>query len=96
MSSCAEENSFTMVKVDAFTLYVAFNTVPHCNDSTLYEHGIAKFELPDILVTDNGRELINKEKSTPCPLCNIKFKPRTSLAPWTNGIAEDMNRFLQE
>ena len=26
---------------------------------------------------------------------NIKHKPRTSHAPWTNGLVEGMNRSLQ-
>ena len=29
-------------------------------------------------------------------LYNIKHKPRTSHAPWTNGLVEGMNRSLQE
>ena len=71
-----------MVIVDAFTHYVALNPVPHCNAyyayTTLYEHWIAKFGLPEILVTDNGTEFINNEIITLCHLYNIKHKPRTS------------------
>ena len=89
-----------MVIVDAFTHYVALNPVPHCNAyyayTTLYEHWIAKFGLPEILVTDNGTEFINNEIITLCHLYNIKQKPRTSHAPWTNGLVEGMNRSLQE
>ena len=85
-----------MVIVDAFTHYVALNPVPHCNAyyayTTLYEHWIAKFGLPEILVTDNGTEFINNEIITLCHLYNIKHKPRTSHAPWTNGLVEGMNR----
>ena len=88
-----------MVIVDAFTHYVALNPVPHCNAyfayTTLYEHWIAKFGLPEILVTDNGREFINKEIITLCHLYNIKHKPRTSHAPCTNGLVEGMNRSLR-
>ena len=87
-----------MVIVDAFTHYVALNPVPHCNAyyayTTLYEHWIAKFGLPEILVTDNGTEFINNEIITLCHLYNIKHKPRTSHAPWTNGLFECMNRSL--
>ena len=47
---------------DAFTYYVALNPVPHCNAyyayTTLYEHWIAKFGLPEILVTDIVTEFI--------------------------------------
>ena len=89
-----------MVIVDAFTHYEALNPVPHCNAyyeyTTLHEHWIAKFGLPEILVTDKGTEFINNEIITLCHLYNIKHKPRTSHAPWTNGIVEGMNRLLQE
>ena len=86
--------------VDAFTHYVALNPVPHChayyNYTTLYKHWIAKFGLSEILVTDNGTELINNEIIALCHLYTIKHKPRTSHAPWTNGLVEGMNRSLQE
>ena len=86
--------------VDAFTHYVALNPVPHCNAdyeyTTLYEHWIAKFGLPKIVFTDKGTEFISNEIITLCHLYNIKHKPRTSHAPWTNGLVEGMNRSLQE
>ena len=89
-----------MVIVDAFTHYVALNPVPHCNAyyayTTLYEHRIAKFGLPEILFTDNGTEFIDNEIITLCLLYNIKHEPRTSHASWTNGLVEYMNRSLQE
>ena len=68
-----------MVIVDAFTHYVELNPVPHCNAcyayKTLYKHSIAKFGLPEILVTDNGSEIINNEIITLCRLYKIKHKP---------------------
>ena len=89
-----------MVIVDAFTHFVAFNPVTHCNAyyayKTLYEHWIAKFELTEILVTDNGTEFIINEIITLCHLYNIKHKLRTSHASWTNGLVEGVNRSLQE
>ena len=89
-----------MVIVDAFTHYVALNPVPHCIAhyayTTLYEHWIAKFGLLEILVTDNGTEFIKNEIITLCHLYNIKHKPRTSQAPWTNRLVESMNRSLQK
>ena len=100
ISPSSEENSYIMVIVDAFTHYVALNPVPHCNAyyayTTLYEHWIAKFGLPEILVTDNGTEFINNEIITLCHLYNNKHKLRTSHAPWTNGLVEGTNRSLQE
>ena len=89
-----------MVIVDAFTDYVALDPVPHCNAyyafTTLYEHWIAKFGLLETLVTDNGTEFINNEIITLCHLHNVKHKPSTSQAPWTNGLVESLNRSLQE
>ena len=57
-----------MVIVDEFTHYVTLNPVPHCNAYDVYttllcEHWIAKFGLPEILVTDNGTEFISIKKS---------------------------------
>ena len=89
-----------MVIVDAFTHYVALNPVPHCNAyyayTTLYDHWIAKFGLPEKLITDNGTKFINNEVIAICHLYHIKHKPRTSHAPWTNGLVEGKNRSLQE
>ena len=100
ISPSSEGNSYIMVIVDAFTHYVALNQVPHCNAyyayTTLYEHWIAKFGLPEVLVTDNGTEFINNEIITLCHLYNIKHKPRTSHAPWKNGLVDGMSRSLQE
>ena len=89
-----------MVIVGVFTHYVALKPVPHCKAyyayTTLYEHWKAKFGLSEVLVTDNGTEFINNEIITLCHLYNIKHNPRTSRAPWTNGLVKGMNRSLQE
>ena len=80
ISPSSEGNSYTIVKVDAFTHYVALSPVAPCNDyyayTTFYEHWIAKLGLLEILATDNGTEFINNEKITPCHLDNLKQKPR--------------------
>ena len=100
ISPSSEGNSYIMVIVDAFKHYVALNPVPHCIAyyayTTLYDHWIAKFGLPEKLVTDKGTDFIYIEIITLCHLYNIKHKPRTSHAPWTNGLVEGMNRSLQE
>ena len=76
-----------MVIVDAFTHYVAFNPVPHCN---------AYYAYTTLYDTDNNTEFINYEIITLCHLYNIKHKPRTSHAPWSKGLIEGMKRSLQE
>ena len=76
ISPSSEGNSYIMVFVDVFTHYVALNPVPHSKVyygyTTLYEHWIAKFRLPEIIVTSNGTEFINNEIITLCHLYNIK------------------------
>ena len=100
ISPSSEGNSYIMVIVDAFTHYVAPNPVPYYTAyytcTKFYEHWIAKFGSPVILVTDIGTEFTNNEIITLCHLYNIKHKPRTSHASWTNGLVEGMNRSLQE
>ena len=70
ISPSSKGNSYIMVIVDAFIHYVALNPLPHCHAyyayTILYEHWIAKFGLPEILVTDNGTEFINNEIITLC------------------------------
>ena len=100
ISRSSEGNSYIMIKVDAFTHYIALDPVPYCNAyvayTTLYEQSIAKIGLPEILVTNNGTELIHNKIITLCHLYNIKHKTRTSHAPWTNRLIEGMNSSLQE
>ena len=70
--------------------------IQHFMNTALYEHWIAKFELPEILVTDNCTEFINNEIIILCHLHNINHKPRTSHAPRTTGLVEGLNPSLQE
>ena len=62
-----------MAIVDAFKHYVALKIVPNCNAYyaylSLYEFWIEKIGLTEIIVTDNGTELINIEMIT---LCHLK------------------------
>ena len=74
--------------------------MPHFKDyyayTTLYEHWIAKFGLPEIFVTDNGTQFINNDIITLSQFYKIKQNPRTSHAPRTKGLVEGMNRSIQE
>ena len=48
--------------------------------------------LPEELRSDNGSEYINTELTHLCKYIEIKFKPSTTNAPWTNGLVEGTNR----
>ena len=54
ISPSSEGNSYKLVKVDAFTHYVALNPVPHCKSyyayTTLYEHWMANSVYPKSLL----------------------------------------------
>ena len=53
ISPSSEVNSFIMVIVDVFTHYVALHPIPLCKAyyayTTIYEHWLAKFGLPEKL-----------------------------------------------
>ena len=66
-----------------------------CKHLTLQTR-IAKFGLPEKLVTNNGTEFINNGIITHCHSYNINHTPRTSHEPWKNGFVEGINRSLQE
>ena len=46
------------------------------------------------IITDNGSENINTELTHLCNYFEIKFKPSTTYAPWTNGLVEGTNRIF--
>ena len=53
-----------------------------------------KFGLPEEIRSDNGSEYINTELTHLCNYFEIKFKPSTTYAPWTNGLVEGTNRII--
>ena len=46
----------------------------------LFDHWIAEFGIPDILVKDNGHEYNNGEFAHFFRTYNVQFKPRTPYA----------------
>ena len=53
-----------------------------------------KFGLPEDLRSDNGSEYINTELTHLCKYFEIKFKPSTAYAHWTNGLVEGTTRII--
>ena len=98
VSPSLDENFYVSVIVDAFTRYVVLHSSPK-SDATnalivLFDHWIVKFEIPDILVTDNRNKYINGEFAHFCRTYNVQFKPRTPYASWSNGFVENSTRQL--
>ena len=89
-----------IVIVDAFTHYVVVNPVVSATAvnvlGTFFDHWVTKFGIPENIVTDNGTEYINTDITHFCQMYDIRHKPRTTHAPWTNGLVEGTNRYLGE
>ena len=73
----SDRYSYVYVIVHAFTHYVVRHPSPK-NDvasalTVLFDHWIVKFGIPDILLTDNENEYINKEFTHFCRTDNLQF-----------------------
>ena len=94
----SEGNNFNFVIVDAFSHYVTIMCAPknnaHYAFTALFEHWFMKFGLPEEIRSDNGSEYINTELTHLCNYFEVKFKPSTTYAPWTNGLVEGTNRII--
>ena len=94
----SEGNNFIFVIVDAFSYYVTIMCAPknnaHYAFTALFEHWFMKCGLPEEIRSDNGSEYINTELTHLCNYFEIKFKPSTTYAPWTNGLVEGTNRII--
>ena len=92
----SEGNNFVIV--DAFSHYVTIMCAPknnaHYAFTALFEHWFMKFGLPEEIKSANGSEYINTELTHLCNYFEIKFKPSTTYAPWTNGLVEGTNRII--
>ena len=62
--------------------------------NALFEHWFMEFGLPEELRSGNGSEYINTEVTHLCKYFEIKFKPSTTYALWTNGLVEGTNRII--
>ena len=96
--SSSDGNSYAYVNVRAFTHNVVLRPSPK-NDATnaltvLFDHWIVKLGIPDNLERENGAKHINGEFTHFCRKYNVKFKPRTPYAPWSNELVENSNRQL--
>ena len=96
--SKSEGNNYIFVIVDAFSHYVTIKCAPKNNAqyafTARFEYWFKKFGLPEEIRSDNGSEYINTELTHLCNYFEIKIKPSTTNAPWTNGLVEGTNRII--
>ena len=94
----SDGHQYIFVIVDAFSHFVTLMCARKNNAyyayTALFEHWFMKFGLPEELQSDNGSKYINTELTHLCKYFEVKFKPSTTYAPWTNGLVEGTNRFI--
>ena len=94
----SEGNNYIFVIFDAFSHYVTIMCAPKNNAqyavTALFEHWFMKFGQSEEIRSDNGSEYINTELTHLCNYFEIKFKPSTTYAPWTNSLVVGTNRII--
>ena len=94
----SEGYNYVFVMVDAFSHYVTIKCAPknnaHYAFTALFERWFMKFGLPEEIRLDYGSEYIKTELTHLCDYFEIKFKPKSTYAPWTNGLVEGTNRII--
>ena len=94
----SEGNNYIFVIVDAFSHYVTIMWAPknnaHYAFTALFEHWFMKFGLSEEIRSDNGSEYLNTELTHLCNYFEIKFKPSTTYALWTDGLVVGTNRII--
>ena len=98
INQTSEGKNYLFVLVDAFSHYVTIMCAPKNNAyhafTALFEHWFIKFGLPEEIRSDNRSEYINRELAHSSNNFEIKFKPSTIYAPWTNELVEGTNRVI--
>jgi exodeoxyribonuclease III len=90
-------NRFVLTILDGFTRWPIAIPIPNRTAeviaTALYEHVFTLFSCPDIIVSDNGKELIGTVMSRVCDLLGIRKYSTTILAPNGNRV-ERFHRFM--
>ena len=54
--------------------------------NAVIHHRISKLGLRQYLITDKGTENLNSKMKNCCTMLRIRHSPKSSHAPWTNGL----------
>ena len=95
----SEGNNYIFVIVDAFSPYVTIMCAPKNNAyyafTALFEHWFMKYlDYQKKLDQITDRNTLTLSVTHLCNYFEIKFKPSTTYAPWTNGLVEGTNRII--
>ena len=98
LQTSSKGHKFVLVITDAFTKYAVLVPIPTKSAESVakafFDHWIAYFSCPKIIVSDNGKEFSNKIADTLCSHFNIKHVFTSVAHPQTNSQAESFNRSI--
>ncbi|UYV74121.1 K02A2.6-like [Cordylochernes scorpioides] len=86
-----------LVIVDAYTKWLKIFILKEITSRTIIYHlrqVFARFGLPELLVTDNGRQFVSKELEEFTKMNGIRHTKTSPYNPSTNGLAERYVRYI--
>jgi len=96
----ARENKFILTFQDDFSKYLICTAIPDAEATTVarafFNEIISKFNIPKMLVTDNGTNFTSKLFKETCRILGIKKNTTTPYHPQANGSLERSHRPLAE
>ena len=99
LNPASEGSHYIYEIVDCFSNYISIVPFTKNNDhfaaNSIIQHKNSEFGPPQCLITEGGSEKCNSEMANCCTALNFRHSPRTSHAPWTHGLVEVQNDFLE-
>ncbi|XP_074331508.1 uncharacterized protein LOC141668481 [Apium graveolens] len=92
------QRKFIVVAIDYFTKWIKAKALAKITTKQIsqffWENVICRYEIPRILVTDNGKQFDNAEFREYCDDNNIELRFTSVAHPQANGQAEVANRII--
>ena len=96
----ASGNTYILVITDAFTKYTELVALPDKTAESvaraIFERWVCRFSVPQILVTDNGKEFANEILNKLCEYMGTKHNQTSPYHPQSNSSAESYNRQIRK
>jgi hypothetical protein len=98
LDTVCQGKRYIMVMTDAFSKYAVIRAIPDKQAETVancfFDSYICKFSCPSRIVTDGGKEFINRLFKQLCKKLGIQTSKTSALHPQTNSQAESFNRTI--
>ena len=90
------QRKFIIVANDYFTKYVEAEALSSITDKQvcqfIWRHIITRYDIPRIIITDNGRQFVSKHTIEYCDRYNIQIRFSLVSRPQTNGQVQSANK----